>query len=266
LKGRLLILLTLLAGALHAQTDLDQWLATSRSSTLPPGQAKEQIHSLVQSLSETKGSDLKLLRKTFNRIHGTFLKKYKAYSDFDEVFTSGQYDCLTATALFSHVLDQLTFSYNIIETNYHIFLVVQTTGGDVLIETTDRFGGFVTGKETISQRIGNYGQNKLEVGHHDGKHLYQYSFNLCQKISPEKLVGLMYFNQAVKAYNLKEFEKSSIMLETAYSLYASSRCDELGIILIRTLVDSSMNEEVKTACLARLRSHWAKNTQPLASN
>jgi hypothetical protein len=263
---RLIILLLLISGAVNAQTDLDRWLVASPKQNVSALHAREQLTPFIQSLSETRGSDLKLLRKTFHRIHNTFLKDYKAYSDFEEVFSVGQYDCLTATALFSYVLEQLKLRHDIIETNYHIFLIVKTTGGDVLIETTDKIGGFVIGEQAISERIGTYGKNKLDVDGHSLKYHYQYSFSLCHKISSEKLVGLMFFNQAVKAYNQQEWERCSELLETAYGLYASPRCEELGIILIRTLVDSSLDEKTKAACIARLRNYWAKNTQPLASN
>lgn len=218
------------------------------------------------SLRESRGSDLKLLRKTFRQIQSTFLKQYEAYSDFDAVFTSGQYDCLTATALFSYTLDQLNFSYDIIETNYHIFLVVNTTGGKVLLESTDPYGGLVTGEEAISRRIGKYSENNLETDHLSSQYYYQYSFSLCQKITAEKLTGLMYFNQAVKAYNQKDWVRSSIMLEKANTLYASPRCEELGIILMRTLLDSALEERVKATCLSRLRNFWTRTPSPLASN
>jgi hypothetical protein len=99
-------------------------------------------------------------------------------------------------ALFSHVLERLNFRYEIIETNYHIFLIVQTSRGEVLLETTDRWGGFVTDKDAIAKRTGDYRSNQLVSNDSDKK--YQYSFKLYQAISPEKLTGLLYFNQLCK--------------------------------------------------------------------
>lgn len=266
MKGRLVIFLFFISVTANAQTDLERWLGISTTQNGSSQRVKQQLTPFIRSLSEGGASDSRLVRKTFHRIHHTFLKKYVAYSNFDQVFSLGQYDCLTATALFSYVMDQLHLSYDIIETNYHIFLIVKTAGGNVLIETTDKFGGLVTGDQAISDRVGGYEKNKFEVDEHSSAYHYQYSFSLCQKISTENLVGLMYFNQAVKAYNQKDWEKCSGFLETAYNLYASPRCDELGIILIKTLMDSSLDEKTKAACLARIRNHWAKNTQPLASN
>ncbi len=266
MKKRLILFLLLITCAAHAQRDIDQWLATSQVPVNSTLQANAQLDPFIQSLTQCKGSDQKLLRKTFHRVQASFLKEYEAYSEFEDIFYSGHYDCLTATALFSHVLDQLNFSYDVIETNYHIFLVVKTTGGDVLIESTDKLGGFVTGEEPIAQRIREYGQNNLDANRHSTNYYYQYSFSLCNKISPEKLTGLMYFNQAVKAYNQKDWVKSSLLLEKAYNLYASPRCEELGMILTRTLLDSTLEEQVKASCLSRLRNIWTKNAAPLASN
>ncbi len=187
-----------------------------------------------------------------------------AYSDFDKVFSTGQYDCLTATALFSQVLDQLNFSYDIIETNYHIFVIVNTENGEVLLETTDRFGGFVTDKKEIIKRTGDYRKNEITAN--SNNFIYLYSFRLYQKITPEKLTGLLYFNQAVKAYNRHDWIVSSKLLEKSNALYPSSRCEELGAILIQTVLETSMEEKEKTDCLFHLKNFWIKKSETLASN
>ena len=265
LKTLSILLLMLVSLAVHSQGELDALLATTADGASRKAQAKEQLKKFVEPLTTSGLSEQKLLRKTFRRLHSTLLKKYEAYSDFDEVFSSGRYDCLTATALFSQVLSQLNFSYKIIETNYHIFLLVQTANGEVLLETTDRFGGFVTDKETIAQRTSDYCKNALTVDN-SRRFFYRYSFNLYQKLSPEKLTGLLYFNQAVKAYNRHEWLSSAILLQKANALYASPRCEALGSILIKTALESSLDQKAKSDCLVYLKNFWIKKSEPLASN
>ena len=249
----------------QSQTDLAQLLATTGTQALAKERIQERLGSFIESVSSSHLSDRRLLRKTFNRLHATFLKKYVAYADFDKVFSTGQYDCLTATSLFSQVLDQLNFSYDIIETNYHIFIIVNTENGEVLLETTDRFGGFVTDKKEIVKRTGDYRKNEITADN-SKKFVYQYSFRLYQKITPEKLTGLLYFNQAVKAYNRHDWIASSKLLAKSNALYASSRCEELGAILIQTVLETSMEEKEKTDCLIHLKNFWIKKSEPLASN
>lgn len=265
LKTTSVLLLILVSFAARSQSDLDALLATTADGASWKVQANQQLNKFVKPLSTSGLPEQRLLRKTFRRLHSNLLKKYEAYSDFDEIFSTGRYDCLTATALFSQVLKQLNFSYEIIETNYHIFLLVQTEKGEVLLETTDRFDGFVTNKRTIAQRTGDYRKNLLTADN-SKRIFYHYSFSLYQKLSPEKLTGLMYFNQAVKSYNRQEWMASAKLLEKANALYASLRCEELGAILIKTVLESSLEEKTKSDCLVHLKSFWIKKTETLASN
>ena len=258
------ILLMFISFGAQSQTDLASLLATG--SQVPVNEkAQEKLQSFIQSLPTSHLSGQRLLRKTFKRLHSTFLKKYEAYADFDKVFTTGHYDCLTGTTLFSQVLDQLNYSYDIIETNYHIFIIVNTERGDVLLETTDRFGGFVSDKKEIAKRTGDYHKNRL-IADNSRANQYQYSFSLYQKITPERLKGLLYFNQAVKAYNHHDWLASSKFLEKANALYSSQRCEELGVILIQTILEKSLEEKVKAECLVHLRNFWIRKTEPVASN
>src|SRR5258708_30793984 len=102
-------ILLLVSFAAQSEADIDAFLATGNDYLNAKGQTKEQLQSIIQPLSATKLSEQRRLRKVFHRLHVTFLKHYQAYSAFDEIFSSGHYDCLTATALFSHVLDELKY-------------------------------------------------------------------------------------------------------------------------------------------------------------
>jgi len=258
------LLLTLIHFATLGQGRLDELLATTGAKELSVMKAEASIDQLIRPFLSSPLSDQKLLRTAFHRMHTSLLKKYEPLAEFNKIFESGAYDCLTATALFSHVLDRLNFSYEIIETNYHIFLIVQTSRGEVLLETTDRWGGFVTGRGTIAKRTGDYRSNVLAVSN-DSEKKYEYSFKLYQAISPQKLTGLLYFNQAVKAYNHREWVSCAKLLERSYTLYDSPRCNELGSLLIRTLVENSVEEITKDSCLVHLKNLWIKKSESVAS-
>lgn len=246
-----------------SQPGLDRLLATNPSGLVKESE-KEHLASLIHSLSASGIPEQKLLRRTFHRIQTTFLKEYEAYSGFNDIFSSGRYDCLTATALFTYVLGQLNYSFDIIETNYHIFIIVKTSRGEeILLETTDRIGGFVTEESAITKRIGDYRKNLL-VADNSNRVYYRYSFDLYQKISVEKLTGLLYFNQAVRAFNHRDWTASSKALEKANTLYASPRCEELGAILIHTVFETSLDEKTKADCLGHLKDFWLKKSETIA--
>ncbi len=225
----------------------------------------QKLEAYLAPLATSRHSDITILRKTFRRVHRDFLRKYVAYSEFDRIFSAGEYDCLTATALFSHLLDGLHFRYEVVETNYHIFLVVQTSKGRILLETTDRFGGFVSGEDAILERMKTYQESDIRETSVN-KFYYRYSFNLCQQISSANLVGLLYYNQSVKAFNQHDWVSSSVLLEKSHRLYPSRRCNEFGPILIQSILESSLNEKVKSDCVLRLRNFSVLESKTIASN
>jgi len=171
-------------------------------------------------VSELKLKQLKwndnhrLLKKVFFQVHKEYLKEYVPYQSFQELFDTGTYGCLTGTALYAFLLEELGFEYKIIETNYHMFLLVQSDGHQYLIESTDPINGFVYEEDDIEKRIeAAVEQNKLKD---DRK---EYSYNIYKSISYVELIGLQYYNTAVNSYN------SGNLALALYSLNEASRFD-----------------------------------------
>ena len=179
--------------------------------TVPHANQEEistELHSFIQVQREkfaSSKSDIKFLRSLVWESHKRFLKTYKPYSQFDELFENGQYDCLTGTAFFSLVLESLQFQYSIIETNYHIFMMIETDKGNVLLETTDRIFGLKTHASEIQNCLSQYKENVLTASTSRAKNFYKYQLNLFQQVKSPQLEGLLYFNQAVVAFNNHEW-------------------------------------------------------------
>lgn len=244
---------------------LDEWLSAAGASASEKEIAHREVSKLLTSFGHAGLTDQRHLWKVFRKVQSTLLKQYEAYVDFGALFTSGKYDCLTATMMYSHLLTELGFEFEVVETNYHIFILVKATDGLVMLETTDRVGGFMTDQEVIAQRIEGYRKNATITPM--GQDAYRYRCQLYQTVSLEKLSGLLYFNQAVKAYNRGDWLKCSESLEQAHAQYASDRCRELGDILIQTLLErKEVTAEVRTACLAHLKSVVIHRAGSVASN
>ena len=216
--------------------------------------AQKRIDYLVDHLTAKRpGSEVNFLRRIFSETHRKFFKSYSQYSSINELFTEGKYDCLTATAMYSILLDRLEFDYKIIETNYHIFIMVTTSRGEVLLETTDPWNGFVTDSKGINQRINGYQENKLSASSGGDKQLYAYHFNLYHSLEQRELPGLLYFNQAVKAYNCGEWNKCAALLIRAQSIYDSPRIAELVMILVQSVQQSDWSAGEKDQFMSTIR-------------
>lgn len=233
-----------------------------------PNLAAEKLNQFISRM-ETKRAKIKsdesFLGFAFQEMHRTFLNTYKAYSQFPEIFDSGNYDCLSATSLYSILLDTFGFEYKIIETNYHIFLIVETQQKQILIETTDRVNGFVTNNRYIKERLAVYNENRILMAASGDQNYYQYKLDLYQRVMPEQLTGLLYFNQAVTAFNNNDLWESATMLKKAIRIYNSPRVPEFVVILINKVAESELGVEEKKRLIIPFASFVKSNGALLAS-
>jgi hypothetical protein len=259
----LVVLLILPLLAVGQKQDLLQTFLASSPSI--PSAANNRFEKHINHLRSFQSKkELAFLHKIFWATQKEFFKSYKPYEAFSELFTSGKYDCLTATGLYSILLTEFNFNHSIIETNYHIFIVIHSTQGDVLFETTDRYKGFVQNNEEIEKRIGTYRQNLLASTSTQANY-YQYTFSLYKEINPTQLTGLLHFNQAVNAFNKKDWKLCADQLELARHNYDSQRTKELAALLIQCVMAYGEDDALRQNIVQRFKDYWLTN-QPVAMN
>jgi hypothetical protein len=226
----------------------------------------QEINTRVDRLVSEVGQrhyrgEIRKLHDLFKKTHARFLHSYVRYTGI-EGLAKGRYDCLTATSLFADILAKSGYEYNIIETNYHIFIVVNTTDGDVVLETTDRFGGFIDDERKKNEMIAEYKKNVLTWA--TPSHL-QYNFRLYQPVNTDQLAGLLYFNQAVNAFNNHKWLECSDKLSASSGTTSYARVAQLAAVLCQSItVSNDIDEETKTAIMNRWKG-VALHGMPVAS-
>ncbi len=253
-----LLALPFMGWAQHSDL-LQSFLATSPVNA---PHAQRQLNAHITHLkSKQSKKEMTFLHQIFWSTQKRFLKTYQPYEPFGELFESGKYDCLTATGLYSILLKEFGFEHSIIETNYHIFILVHTIKGDVLFETTDRYDGFVQDRSEIEKRIGTYQQNVVASSRPKFNY-YLYSFNLYSEISSSQIVGLLHFNQAVKAFNKQEWMPCANQLAITRKTYDSQRVKELAALLIQAV---PVNEEnMRNSIIHQFKDYWITDQQTVA--
>lgn len=206
-----------------------------------------KLDDLVSKI-KAKGysSEIKLLRKTLNASHKEFLKNYKAYSGTEEVFSTGNFDCLSGTMILSTIFDRLNFSYKIYETNYHIFLVVSTSEGEALVETTDKNNGLITNKTEIENRFKTY----KDFG--QGSDMYLSKLSIFNEVNREQMQGLLLFNKAVSRFLQNDLINSFHLLLQAKESYDNPRIIEFSKALIKQIKVSELEEQLKEELINKL--------------
>jgi len=218
--------------------------------------------SFVSSLKAQKKSESKLVRCLFNKAHTNYLKNYVAYSQVDDIFKTGNYDCLTGTYFLARALDELNISYKIYETNYHIFLTVQTAQGQILIESTDRINGLVQNQKAIEERIASYQQTKSIS---TDSELYLSRVKIFHELHAQQLPGLLYYNLAVVAYNKNDLSSSCAYLEQAWKIYDNQRIEVFAPILIHALATSQIEKSAKEKLIQLIQTHQQTSLHTIAS-
>lgn len=192
-------------------------------------------------------------RYIFTKTHQVILKRYAEYVPFESLFTTGTYNCLTGTILYSLILTHFNIEHSIIETNYHIFLIAHTDQGDVLMEATDPIHGFVSAPSAVEAKLAVYRERSREIrASREG--LYQFTFNLFREVSPSELLGLVHYNLSIEAFNQRKLEKAVAQLLEAARLYRSERISEFAGILVQAIAASDWSADQQTRSTQQLAS------------
>lgn len=193
------------------------------------------------------------VRYLFTKTHQKYLRHYTSYCSFSDLLNDGTYNCLTGTALYALLLDHFHIPYRIIETNYHIFLVAETAEGSILLEATDPANGFVDNDAEIQKRIALYRENVLQrpVA---SKNYYDFNFDLYNEVTLDQVLGLMYYNYAVVAYNKQELVRTISNLDKAVMLYHSARVEEFSRIVLLSVLESNLDKAIKENYVRKLQA------------
>jgi hypothetical protein len=228
---------------------------SSFTSLEKPEQANIDVYVKTFSRLEAKRklftSETEFLKFVFQKIHGRFLRNFNETASFNDLTSNGRYNCLTATALYALALENLNFKYSAFETNYHIFLKIQTAEGEVLLETTDFLNGFITDSNEISGRIARYKAQNLSSSK-STKYYFRYTNSIFHQVNLNEILGLLHFNSAVSAYNNHDLQKTVEHLEQASSLYYSNRLDEFSKIIFITLLEGNCDSKTKEILLPKI--------------
>lgn len=191
-----------------------------------------------------------LVSAVFYKTHRKWLKRYKPFTPFGQMLKTGNYDCLSATTLYSYLFDELDIDHTIIENKYHIYILISTDNGELLIETTDPIYGFVTDPKEIAERLATFEAQNNEVL----EDAYTFSSVVNESVNGVELIGLQYYNASVNAFNQKDYDNSIDLLQKAIVFRASSRYIEFGLLITQAILnDDALDDEVKLGHIKKVQ-------------
>lgn len=187
--------------------------------------------SLVEDLdtkASKKGDELNFLRQIFQKTHQKLLKKYELHSSFNTMLSEGKFDCVSGSAALGLLLERYGYSFDIVETDFHVFIVVNLEEKKVVLESTLPVGGMITTPSEVQNYLDAYkpGEtSKLKVLNQGlaGQPIDYSDNSIFRIVNLKQLAGLQYYNDAIVHFNAQSFGQAVEQLSKAYLLYPSDR-------------------------------------------
>lgn len=181
---------------------------------------------------DRKGTHLKVLRNIFEKSHQQLFKTYEQHSTFNDMLDEGKYDCVSASAALALLLDRYGFAYKVVETDYHVFIVVNHEQNNIILESTLPIGGMITAPTEVASYLEGYKADDSaqlkSLSQRLGAPKVDLSDNaIFRKVNLTQLAGLQYYNDAISHFNMQSFDKASTQLNKALKLYNSERIEGL---------------------------------------
>jgi len=209
---------------------------------------KREVDSFIAKFIRDKVSKFskkKKIKFVFKAIHNKFLKKYEEVVNFSEIFKNGNYNCVSASAIYAYVFDALEIPYQIKETPSHIYLIAYPNDANIYIETTipGNNGFYSPSDSDIKKAVTELVNGKLltqksvdKIGY---KKAYMDFFYDKEYLKPIELVGVQYYNEGITHFQNEKYEEAYYSFKKSHQFYSTKKVKYLKISCLSLLIDKS---------------------------
>ncbi|MCB9194590.1 MAG: hypothetical protein H6598_00015 [Flavobacteriales bacterium] len=177
------------------------------------------ICSKFYDLNENDKNFEKQLLKCFQTVHSEFLLKYDREADFNAILAIGEYNCLSGTALYALILDELKIPYHILEGDHHIYLMVSPDKHEILLESTQEDQGLFYLSLDDRAKYATYLIKDKYLDHSTYQiknQVFEIKYSSTDKvINPRELLALQYFNLGLSSIDDNDLPKAENLLSKA---------------------------------------------------
>lgn len=198
-----------------------------------------QISSYSNYQKFGKLSDKKKIKKIYGEVHESFLNKYELTCSFNSLFKKGDYNCVTASAFYGIIFNQLGIPFSIKESFDHVYIVTYPETSSIIVESTDpQRGYYVYDERTKVQFVDFMKESKIisqdEFDQKSTSELFNEYYYREEEINLLQLVGVQYYNNAADYLEEEQYENAFKMAEKAYYLHPN---DRIGYLLLIAAVN-----------------------------
>lgn len=192
---------------------------------------------LINNKRYSKLKDEKKINEIYSKVNYNVLKRYKEQTLFPDLFSAGEFNCLTASAYYGFLFSRLNLDFDFRITSSHVHPVVFPKTLQVKVETTDPVFGYLYFDEKIKLQFVDYLLNakiitKEEVSNTSINDIFNKYYFPESTIGMNELAGLQYLNDAFSYYILDNYHFAFEQSQKAYFLFPSRRVSTVMLFLL----------------------------------
>jgi tetratricopeptide (TPR) repeat protein len=198
----------------------------------------------------SKKPDEKKVKFVYELVNKEILTTYKEQILFPDIFSTGYFNCLTASAYYGFIFSNLGIDFEFKETMNHVHPVAFPGSLQIKVETTDPINGFQYFDNKLKLQFVSYLINSKTISKEDAQDIPLDSiFNKYyfpeSSIGMKELAGLQYLNDAFFKYGNGDFESAFKQIQKAYFLYSDKRVSTLMLFLLSECINKQDYKEVE---------------------
>jgi hypothetical protein len=194
--------------------------------------------------------DVKKVKIVYDYVHKHFLNIYKLKNSFIDIFENGEYNCLSASALYAVIFSKLSIPYQIRETPDHVYLVAYPNSSKVLVETTAPVKGYYQFKDSyVTTFVNNLYQSKIiskeEYENTPANDLFNKHYFTSEGVSLLELSGMQYSNFAIYHLEESDYKNANQEIIKAYYLFPGEKHKYLLKTSLAAMLDNIGYDDLK---------------------
>jgi len=208
--------------------------------------------SVYHQLKERNIDSKKLNQKikiAYSTVHDFFLRKYSSVEYFPTIFQSGLYNCVSASALYAMVFDQLGISFKVMASFNHAYLIANPGDKSIVIETTNpSFENAIFNGDFKEQYVNSLRGSKLiseaEYKNKSTDEIFAEKFREVKEAEFSNLLGFQYYNKALTKMQNNEVDQAYGLSQKAYFFFPDPQVKTVLNISLLYLIEKSKFEKI----------------------
>ncbi len=223
----------------------------------------EELKTLVAKQSKVN----KKIQRIYTWVHKKYFSRYNEKAFFADIFNGGDYNCVTATALYALAFEACGLPYTIKATQNHVYLVADPGTTSFVIETTTPIQGVTAYDQDFKSRYVKHLRDSKLIGQEEFQQqstdaLFAKYYLTHTDIPLRELAGLHYYNQSVFAVQNEQLALALPSIEKAILLTQQPAVGFLqAAIILDLLGEEEQKKNYNGRLLARLMQLNLKNEE-----